>query len=109
MLCVTRQCANLECVVIAGEYDEYPSGSSNGTTYRHYVGPAADFEFGFGLSFTTFRYTGLLLPETAGPCDDVNVSVRVTNTGKVTSDEVVQVSTLPSEDEIDTVYRVFRG
>ena len=31
-----------------GEYDEYPSDSSNGVTYRHYKGPEPDFAFGYG-------------------------------------------------------------
>ena len=36
-------------------------------------------------------YSELRAPGTAAPCDDVNISVVVTNTGNVTSDEVVQV------------------
>jgi beta-glucosidase len=81
------------------EYNEYPSGlgrpdgsSSPGITYRHYMGDTEpDFKFGFGLSYTNFSYSGLRTPEFARPCDDLNVTVRVTNIGKVTSDEVVQV------------------
>jgi beta-glucosidase len=73
------------------EYDEYPSSSSNGTTYRHYIGREPDFAFGFGLSYTTFEYSELAVPGTVEPCADVNLSVVVTNTGTVTSDEVVQV------------------
>jgi len=73
------------------EYDQYPSSTSHGITYRHYVGPPVDFEFGFGLSYTTFSYSHLHVPATVKACDDVTLTVMVTNTGKVKSDEVVQV------------------
>ena len=74
-----------------GEYDEYPSASSNGVTYRHYKGPKPDFAFGHGLSYTEFRYSRLVVPDRAAACANVNISVTVTNIGKMESDEVVQV------------------
>lgn len=48
------------------------------------------FPFGFGLSYTTFKYSDLSLPSTAATCEGVVLSVTVTNTGACDSDEVVQ-------------------
>lgn len=50
------------------------------------------FPFGYGLSYTTFRYANLrLLPPKIKPTDSVTVSVEVTNTGSREGDEVVQL------------------
>lgn len=50
------------------------------------------FPFGYGLSYTTFRYANLrLAPSKIKPHDSVVVSVEVTNTGRRTGDEVVQL------------------
>ncbi len=46
------------------------------------------FPFGFGLSYTTFGYDGL---KVAKAKDGVAVTVKVTNTGKLAGDEVVQL------------------
>ncbi|MFP5227487.1 MAG: glycoside hydrolase family 3 protein [Acidobacteriota bacterium] len=47
------------------------------------------FPFGYGLSYTTFAYTGL---KTARAADGgVDVTVEIRNTGSVDSDEVAQV------------------
>ena len=50
------------------------------------------FPFGFGLSYTTFNYSGLKLSSnklTRG--DTLHVSVRLTNSGNFNGDEVVQL------------------
>ena len=50
------------------------------------------FPFGFGLSYTTFEYTNLkVAPAQIGSADRTEVSVEVTNTGKVAGDEIVQL------------------
>src|SRR5205823_4881394 len=52
------------------------------------------FPFGYGLSYTTFAYANLrVTPARIGPSprDRTSVSVDVTNTGKRTGDEVVQL------------------
>lgn len=51
--------------------------------------PAAPF--GHGLSYTTFGYTDLTVPATVPTDGALAVSVRVTNTGAVAGDEVVQL------------------
>jgi beta-glucosidase len=50
------------------------------------------FPFGHGLSYTTFRYENLrLVPTHIRPDESATVKVEVTNTGKRTGDEVVQL------------------
>ncbi len=48
-----------------------------------------EFPFGFGLSYTSFQYLNPSLSET--PEGDLNVTVRVKNTGKRDGSEVVQL------------------
>ncbi|MBV1925146.1 MAG: beta-glucosidase BglX, partial [Dokdonia sp.] len=46
------------------------------------------YPFGHGLSYTTFSYENLVVAQSE---DEITVAVTVTNTGKVTGKEVVQV------------------
>jgi beta-glucosidase len=65
--------------------------SMAGRTYRYFTGKPL-WPFGYGLSYTTFEYGDLTLP--AAPIAagaPLSASVRVTNTGKVAGDEVVQL------------------
>lgn len=67
---------------------------------RDAVEPA--FPFGFGLSYTTYRYANLRLDRAeAGRGDTLHVTVDVSNTGGVAGEEVVQlyVSALHSSVE----------
>ncbi|KAJ1456285.1 glycoside hydrolase superfamily [Pelagophyceae sp. CCMP2097] len=76
----------------SGRFDEYPEdGVSNGVTYRHFTGEPL-FRFGDGLCYTTFVYAWARKPQkSVGACDFLSFSVEVTNTGRVQSDQVVQV------------------
>jgi beta-glucosidase len=65
--------------------------SMKGRTYRYFEGDPL-WQFGYGLSYTTFSYGDLALPNlpvNAG--DQLDASVTVTNTGKIAGDEVVQL------------------
>jgi beta-glucosidase len=65
--------------------------SMAGRTYRYFTGKPL-WPFGYGLSYTSFDYGELTLP--AAPLaagSPLDASVRVTNTGKVAGDEVVQL------------------
>jgi beta-glucosidase len=59
-----------------------------GRTYRYFMGEPL-FPFGFGLSYTTFAYSALKVQ--AGDKGWHTVQVQVTNTGKVSGDEVVEL------------------
>ncbi len=65
--------------------------SMKGRTYRYFTGQPL-WPFGYGLSYTTFRYSGLTLPKAAIEAGQpLDASVRITNTGKSSGDEVVQL------------------
>ena len=79
----------------AGSMSWYPDAAtgSKGLSYRYFEGEPL-IPFGFGLSYTTFAYSGLKLDgSNYGACDAVGVTIDVTNTGSMDSDEVVQVYT----------------
>jgi len=59
-------------------------------TYRYFQGEV-QHPFGYGLSYTTFRYERLQAPQTLRPGQNATVSVTVTNTGKRDGEEVVQL------------------
>jgi beta-glucosidase len=65
--------------------------SMQGRTYRYFEGEPL-WPFGYGISYTTFSYRNLVLPEAPINAGDLlDASVTVTNTGKVAGDEVVQL------------------
>lgn len=79
---------------------EYREGVFMG--YRGYdrTGVKPLFPFGFGLSYSTFEYSGLTLEKTAG--GDVKVAFSVKNTGKMEAKETAQVYV---SDPVSTVKR----
>lgn len=53
--------------------------------------------FGYGLSYTTFEYSGLTVDASAATSSDfVNISFEVKNTGSVEADEVAQIYLSPT-------------
>ncbi len=65
--------------------------SMKGRTYRYFEGEPL-YPFGYGLSYTSFKYGDLRVPaEPVGPAKPFTAEVTVTNTGKVAGDEVVQL------------------
>ena len=60
-------------------------------TYRYFKGKPL-YPFGYGLTYTTFKYSDLSVPTQAVAAGQpVSADVTVTNTGKVAGDEAVQV------------------
>ncbi len=69
-------------------FDDY---NMQGRTYRYYTGEAL-YPFGYGLSYTQFKYTDLKLDrDTVNPTDTINATVTINNIGTHTGDEVVQL------------------
>jgi beta-glucosidase len=79
----------------------YGEGIFVGYRYYDVKGIEPLFPFGFGLSYTTFEYSALRVPERARIGEPVEVSLTVRNTGNRAGKEVVQlyvgdrVSSLP--------------
>jgi beta-glucosidase len=68
------------------------------------------FPFGFGLSYTTFRYDHLSVQAPPpGSHDDVQVSVDVTNTGDRAGDEVAQLYLREDVSSVETPSRALKG
>lgn len=61
-----------------------------GRTYRFFIQEPL-YPFGYGLSYTTFAYSNLQMPERVTAGEKVTVRVTVTNSGERTGDEVVQL------------------
>ena len=76
------------------EFTDYTlrgGAGKNGRTYW-YFNKDVSYEFGYGLSYTTFGYSNFAISKSAiTPNDKITVDVDVKNTGAVDGDEVVQI------------------
>ena len=61
-----------------------------GRTYRYFEGEPL-FHFGYGLSYSKFVYTNLIVPEEVKAGDEINISVEIQNKSDVAGNEVVQL------------------
>jgi beta-glucosidase len=77
-------------------------------TYKYFTGDPL-YPFGYGLSYTTFAYSDLYVPESVYAGEPVDVSVVVTNTGKRAGDEVVQVYVADREASVPVPIRKLVG
>ncbi len=59
-------------------------------TYRYFTQEAL-YPFGYGLSYTSFTYSDLKIPESIQAGDSLHIEVTLSNSGDVSGDEVVQV------------------
>jgi beta-glucosidase len=82
--------------------------SMNNRTYRYFKGDAL-YPFGYGLSYTTFKYDMLKTSSTVAAGKNVTVSAKVTNTGKLNGEEVVQLYISHEDAKIKAPIKALKG
>jgi beta-glucosidase len=89
---------------------ELSDGVFSGYRYFDREGIAPRYPFGFGLSYTTFRFSDLRLSaESIAPGDKLELRLRVTNTGERTGAEVVQVYVRDLESSLPRPPKELKG
>ena len=89
------------------DYTEYEEGIYVGYRYFNTFAPkAVAYPFGFGLSYTTFDFNDMRVESVEGGW---NVSVMVTNTGKVSGKDVVQLYVRAPKGKLDKPERELKG
>ncbi len=81
----------------------------HGRTYMYFQGEPL-YPFGYGLSYTTFRYTNLKTSGSTMPKNgEISVSVDVENTGERAGDEVVQLYVWHERSRVTRPLKELRG
>ena len=90
----------------AKNYTDYDEGIYVG--YRHYVtnGKEVSFPFGFGLSYTDFKYSK---PRVKCVSDGLEIQITVMNTGSAAGREVVQLYVSAPSGGLDKPLRELKG
>lgn len=98
------------CFPAAGRNAEYRESIFVGYRYYDRVEKPVAFPFGFGLSYTSFSYSGLQVQEgTVLPEKGTKVSFRVTNTGKTPGAEVPQLYLARAQGDVPRPVRELKG
>jgi beta-glucosidase len=93
-----------------GREVRYGEGIFVGYRYYDQKGVEPLFPFGFGLSYTTFQYSDLQVPETVRPGGEpVDVSVTIANTGDCAGKEVVQLYVCDKESSLARPPKELKG
>jgi beta-glucosidase len=87
------------------DFNDY---SMENRTYRYFKGEPL-YGFGYGLSYTSFRYDQLKLSASSLSGKPLPVSVRVTNTGKKDGEEVVQLYITYEGQTVKTPLKALKG
>jgi beta-glucosidase len=87
------------------DFEDY---SMENRTYRYYMGEPL-YPFGFGLSFTDFKYSNLDTPSTLKMNSDLKVNVNVKNNGKRDGDEVIQLYVSHKNSNLKVPIRALKG
>src|SRR4051794_15808472 len=68
-------------------FDDY---SMDNRTYRYFKGQPL-YPFGYGLSYSSFKYSNIVATKPSKPGGSIKVSATIQNTGKMAGDEVAQL------------------
>ncbi len=95
-----------------GENGKVSYGEGLFIGYRYYDAKnvAVQFPFGFGLSYTQFAYSNLkLASKTLKDTDGLELSVDISNTGKVAGKEIVQLYIHDKVSKLVRPYKELKG
>ena len=91
------------------EHIKYGDKLMVGYRYWTTTGKHPLFPFGFGLSYTTFKFSNLKIPASAAPGSTVTVNFDVANTGSVAGAEVAQLYVSDPSAQVDRPERELKG
>lgn len=77
-------------------------------TYRYFSGEPL-YPFGYGLSYTSFKYDNLNISDVISAGDSLDISVDIKNSGRLDGDEVVQVYISKLDSPVKTPIRSLAG
>jgi len=86
--------------------------SKKPSSHRRYVDGNGNplFEFGYGLSYTTFAYSNLeILPANPKITDNISISINLTNTGDTDGAEIVQLYVNDIVSSVETPVKQLKG
>ncbi len=89
------------------DYTEYNDGIYVGYRYYQTKNVAVSYPFGYGMSYTTFKYDNMKVEKDAK--GNISVSVNVKNTGKYKGKDVVQVYVAAPGKDMDKPAKELRG
>ena len=69
---------------------DFENYDMKGRTYRYFEGEPL-YPFGYGLSYSTFKYSNLTITKSINCGEPITVKFDITNTGDTESDEVIQL------------------
>ncbi len=87
------------------DFEDY---SMDNRTYRYFKGEPL-YPFGFGLSYTKFKYSDFEVPTSLKMNTDLKVKVNITNVGQRAGDEVVQLYVSHKNGNVRVPIRSLKG
>lgn len=87
---------------------DFNSYDMTNRTYRYFRGEAL-YPFGYGLSYTNFKYDKLAISSPVNTGKDITLSASITNTGKLAGEEVVQLYIAHDQENIKVPLRSLKG
>ncbi|MES2445950.1 MAG: glycoside hydrolase family 3 C-terminal domain-containing protein [Bacteroidota bacterium] len=87
---------------------DFSDYSMKGRTYRYFDGKPL-YGFGYGLSYSTFKYEQLIMPTQIKSGNSITVSLAVTNTSKLNGEEVVQLYITNPNTKVKSPLKALKG
>jgi len=87
---------------------DFSDYSMKGRTYRYFTGKPL-YGFGYGLSYSTFKYEKLTMPTQVKSGNAISFSVAVSNNSKTDGEEVVQIYVTNPNTQVKSPLKALKG